>query len=61
MSNGLLELRELADNKVRTQVACSVSLCSLKHKTSRHTQVCPSLPWTRNGSYMTLMRALNSS
>lgn len=61
MSNGLTELGELADNKVKTRIACSVTLCFLKHTTSRHTQVCPSLPWTRHGSYRTVMRALNSS
>lgn len=41
MSNGLTELGELADNKVRTHTACSVTLCFLKHTTLRHTQVCP--------------------
>lgn len=44
MSNGSTELGELADNKVRTHIACSVSLCFLKHTTSRHTGMSPPFP-----------------
>lgn len=41
MLNGLTEWVELADNKVRSSVTCSITLSFLKYTPSRHTQTFP--------------------
>ena len=58
--NGLTEQVELADNKARTSVLCSITPYFLKSTPSVR-QTFPSLPQTENRSSTKVVRTLNSN